>query len=74
MEELLEKYMKQYENDLKELSVKELKWDYIDWFSGEYSTEELEKVKRDEMIWDMVEDKRRYAKYYSEDELMDLLN
>tara|TARA_R100001594_G_scaffold128824_2_gene167255 strand:- start:313 stop:540 length:228 start_codon:yes stop_codon:yes gene_type:complete len=71
MEELLEKYMKQYENDLKELTDKELKWDYIDWFSGEYSTEELEKVKRDEMIWDMVEDKRRYAKYYSEEELKD---
>ena len=55
MEELLEKYMKQYENDLKELSNKNLKWDYINWFQEEYSIEELEKVKRDEMIWNMVE-------------------
>ena len=73
MEELLEKYMKQYENDLKELTDKELKNDYIGWFCYDYSIEELEKVERDEMIWDMVEDKRRYAKYYSEEELMDFL-
>ena len=71
MEELLEKYMKQYENDLKELTDKELKNDYIGWFCYDYTIEELEKVKRDEMIWDMVEDKRRYAKYYSEEELKD---
>jgi|TARA_R100000084_G_C4579848_1_gene113288 hypothetical protein len=71
MEELLEKYMKQYENDLKELTDKELKNDYIGWFCYDYSIEELEKVERDEMIWDMVEDKRRYAKYYSEEELKD---
>jgi uncharacterized radical SAM superfamily protein len=74
MEELLEKYMKQYENDLKELSNKNLKWDYINWFQEEYSIEELEKVKRDEMIWDMVEDKRRYARYYSKEELEDEIN
>tara|TARA_Y100000401_G_scaffold44572_1_gene34090 strand:+ start:274 stop:501 length:228 start_codon:yes stop_codon:yes gene_type:complete len=71
MEELLEKYMKQYENDLKELTDKELKNDYIGWFCYDYSIEELEKVERDEMIWDMVEDKKRYAKYYSEEELKD---
>ena len=71
MEELLEKYMKQYENDLKELSNKNLKWDYINWFQEEYSIKELEKVKKDEMIWDMVEDKRRYARYYSKEELED---
>jgi len=71
MEELLEKYMKQYENDLKELTDKELKNDYIGWFCYDYPIEELEKVERDEMIWDMVEDKKRYAKYYSEEELKD---
>ena len=43
MEELLEKYMKQYENDLKELTDKELKNDYIGWFCYDYSIEELEK-------------------------------
>ena len=71
MEELLKKYMEQYENDLKELTDKELKNDYIGWFCYDYPIEELEKVERDEMIWDMVEDKRRYAKYYSEEELKD---
>ena len=35
------------------------------------NTPELEKVKKDEMIWDMVEDKRRYARYYSKEELED---
>ena len=73
MEELLEKYMKQYENDLKELTDKELKNDYIGWFCYDYPIEELEKVERDEMIFDMLEDKRRYVKYYDRDELMDFL-
>ena len=70
-EELLDKYMVQYKKDLIELSDKELKNDYIGWFNWDYKVEELEKVDRKEMIWDMTEDKRRYAKDYSHEELED---
>ena len=71
--ELIEKGMEKYENELNELTDEELKNDYISWFEGEYDIEELEKVKRDEMIFDMLGDKRRYVKYYDRDELMDFL-
>mgnify|MGYP003150670585 CR=1 FL=1 len=72
-EELIEKGMEKYENELNELTDKELKNDYIGWFCYDYPIEELEKVERDEMIFDMLEDKRRYVKYYDRDELMDFL-
>ena len=71
--ELIEKGMEKYENELNELTDEELKNDYIGWFCYDYSVEELEKVERDEMIFDMLEDKRRYVKYYDRDELMDFL-
>ena len=71
--ELIEKGMEKYENELNELTDEELKSDYISWFGGEYDIEELEKVKRDEMIFDMLEDKRRYVRYYDRDELLDFL-
>ena len=72
--ELIEKGMEKYENELNELTDKELKNDYIGWFCYDYPIEELEKVKRDEMIFDMVEDKRRYVRYYDREELMDFLD
>ena len=71
--ELIEKGMEKYENELNELTDEELKNDYIGWFCYNYPIEELEKVERDEMIFDMLEDKRRYVKYYDRDELMDFL-
>jgi|TARA_R100000482_G_C5124815_1_gene148005 hypothetical protein len=71
--ELIEKGMEKYENELNELTDEELKNDYIGWFCYDYPIEELEKVERDEMIFDMLEDKRRYVKYYDRDELMDFL-
>ena len=71
--ELIEKGMEKYENELNELTDEELKNDYIGWFCYDYSIEELEKVKRDEMIFDLLEDKRRYVKYYDRDELIDFL-
>tara|TARA_R100000995_G_C3363186_1_gene68361 strand:+ start:198 stop:431 length:234 start_codon:yes stop_codon:yes gene_type:complete len=71
--ELIEKGMEKYENELNELTDEELKNDYIDWFCYDYSIEELEKDKRDDMILYMLEDKRRYVKYYDRDELMDFL-
>ena len=71
--ELIEKGMEKYENELNEYTDKELKNYYIGWFCYDYPIEELEKVERDEMIFDMLEDKRRYVKYYDRDELMDFL-
>ena len=71
---LIEKYMDKYEKELRELTDKELKNDYIEWFHWEYDIEELEKVERDEMIWDMTEDKRRYLKDYEREELRDYIN
>lgn len=68
-----EKYIEKYEKELKELSFKELKNDYIGWFCYDYTIKELEKVKREEMIWDMVEDKKRYLKEYEIEELKDYL-
>jgi len=66
---LAEKYMDKYEKELEKLTDKELKNDYIGWFQWEYTIEELEKVGRVEMIWDMMEDKRRYLKDYENEEL-----
>ncbi|QDP59001.1 MAG: hypothetical protein GOVbin1678_43 [Prokaryotic dsDNA virus sp.] len=71
--ELIEKGMEKYENELNEYTDKELKNYYISWFEGFYDIEELEKVKRNEMIFDLLEDKRRYVIYYDRDELMDFL-
>ena len=70
---LIEKGMEKYENELNELTDEELKNDYISWFCYDYTIEELEKVKRNEMIFDLLEDKRRYVRYYDKDELMDFL-
>ena len=73
-EELEKAYINKYEKELKELTNKELKNDYIGWFCYDYTIEELEKVKRDEMIWDMVEDKKTYLKEYESEELEDYIN
>lgn len=71
--ELIEKGMEKYENELTKLTDEELKNDYIGWFCYDYTIEELERVERDEMIFDMLEDKRRYVRSYDRDELMDFL-
>jgi len=71
---LVDKYMDKYEKELGELTNKELKNDYIGWFQWEYTIEELEKVERDEMIWDMTEDKIRYLKDYADEELEEYIN
>ena len=62
------------EKELEELTDTELKNDYVGWFCYDYTIEELEKVARDEMIWDMTEDKRRYLKDYEREELEDYIN
>jgi len=66
---LIEEYLDKYEKELRKLTDKELKNDYIGWFQWEYTIEELEKVERDEMLWDMTEDKRSYLKDYEDKEL-----
>ena len=71
---LIEEYMDKYEKELEKLNDEELKSDYIGWFHWEYDIEELEAVERDEMIWDMTEDKRRYLKDYEREELEDYIN
>ena len=71
---LIEEYMDKYEKELEKLNDEELKSDYIGWFHWEYDPEELEKVERDEMIWDLTEDKRRYLKDYEREELEDYIN
>tara|TARA_B100000424_G_scaffold268755_1_gene264189 strand:+ start:1685 stop:1924 length:240 start_codon:yes stop_codon:yes gene_type:complete len=71
---LIEKYMEKYKKELEGLNDKELKNDYIGWFCYDYKIEELEKVKRNEMIHDMMEDKRTYLKGYEIEELKDYIN
>ena len=71
---LIEEYMEKYEKALKELTDTELKNDYIGWFCYDYTIEELEKVEKNEMIWDMIEDKKRYLKSYDIEELEEYIN
>ena len=71
---LIEKYIKKYKKELEELNDKDLKNDYISWFQWDYDIKEVEKVKRDEMIWDMTQDKRTYLKEYEIEELEDYIN
>ena len=66
--------MKKYKKELEELNNKDLKNDYISWFQWDYDIKELEKVERDEMIWDMTQDKRTYLKEYEIKELEDYIN
>jgi hypothetical protein len=71
---LIEKYLYKYEKELQELTDTELKNDYIGWFCYDYPIEELEKVKRNEMIFDLVEDKKTYLKEYEIEDLKDYIN
>ena len=71
---LIEKYIEKYKKELEKLNDKDLKNDYISWFQWDYDIKELEKVERDEMIWDMTQDKRTYLKEYEIEELKDYIN
>lgn len=70
----IDKYIVKYEKELRGLTDKELKNDYIGWFCNDYEIEKLEKVKRDEMIHDLLEDKRTYLVGYEVEELEDYIN
>ena len=70
---LVDKYIAKYEKELRELTDKELKNNYIGWFCNDYKIEELEKVERNEMIYDMIEDKKTYLKGYEIEELKDYI-
>ncbi len=71
---LIKEYIKKYKKELEELNNKELKNDFIGWFCYDYPIEELEKVERNEMIFDMVEDKKTYLKEYETEDLKDYIN
>jgi len=71
---LKQKYIEKYEKELRELTDEELRNDYIGWFCYDYTIEELEKVEKNEMIWDMKQDKKRYLKEYEIEELEDYIN
>ena len=71
---LIEKYIEKYKKELEGLNDKDLKNDYISWFQWDYDIKELEKVERDEMIWDMTQDKKTYLKEYEIEELKDYIN
>tara|TARA_R110002020_G_scaffold11501_1_gene43206 strand:- start:332 stop:577 length:246 start_codon:yes stop_codon:yes gene_type:complete len=71
---LVQKYLIKYEKELRGLTEKELKNDYIGWFCYDYNIKELQKVETNEMIFDMIEDKKRYLKEYEDEELKDYIN
>lgn len=71
---LREQYLEKYEKELNNLNNKDLQNDYIGWFCNDYEIEELEKVERVEMIYDLVEDKRTYLKGYEIEELEGYIN
>ena len=71
---LIKEYIKKYKKELEELNNKELKNDFIGWFCYDYCIEELEKVERNEMIFDMVEDKKNYLKEYETEAIKDYIN
>ena len=68
-DEIMDYYWENTTNHYKSLNNKELSRVYRHWFANEgYSLEELESVERDEMIWDLIEDEKRYKKGYENTE------
>ena len=64
-DEIMDYYWENTTNHYKSLNNKDLSRVYRHWFANEgYSLEELESVERDEMIWDLIEDEKRYKKNY----------
>ena len=63
--QIMDYYWETQTNHYNSMNNKELKRVYLHWFGNEgYSIEELEGVDRDEMIWDLIEDEKRYKKGY----------
>ena len=61
--EIMNCYWERQTEMYESMNDKDLKYTYRHWFADEgFDIEELDKVERDEMIWDLIEDEKRYKK------------